>query len=114
MNAIEQIAKVCHEANKAYYEAWGDFSQKHWKEAEEWQRQSAIKGVEYRLDNPNAPESAQHDAWMRDKLADGWVYGPVKDAQHKTHPCIVPYHQLPHFQQKKDALFAAIVNAIRE
>ena len=44
---IEQVAKVCHETNKAYCETVGDASQKSWNEAEEWQRQSAIKGVQF-------------------------------------------------------------------
>ena len=107
------IAKVCHEANKAYCESMGDGSQKSWDQAEEWQRESAIKGVAYRMNNPDAPRSAQHDAWTQDKINDGWVYGEVKDAQAKTHPCIVPYDQLPIEQQKKDALFQAIVDALK-
>src|SRR4051812_37117375 len=101
----EQIAKVCYETNRAFCEVTGDNSQKPWAEAEEWQRASAIKGVGFAIDNPDAPESAQHDAWLRDKLADGWRYGPVKDATAKTHPCIVPFNGLPPEQQIKDYLF---------
>lgn len=110
---VTEIAKVCHSANKAYCETVGDYSQKSWEDAESWQRDSAIKGVFYRLNNPDAPKSAQHDAWMQDKLNDGWVYGEVKDAKAKTHPCIVSYDQLPVMQQKKDALFQAIVDALK-
>lgn len=109
---VEAIAKVCHEANKAWCEANGDNSQKSWEEAEEWQKQSAVKGVEFKLYNPNAGNDAQHNAWMKDKIEDGWVYGEVKDANKKTHPCLVPFEQLPNFQQKKDALFCAIVDAL--
>lgn len=106
------IAMACHEANKVWCMAQGDTSQKHWDDAEEWQRDSAIKGVEYRIANPGGPESAQHDAWMADKIKDGWVHGGVKDATAKTHPCIVPFNELPEFQQKKDRLFCAIVDAL--
>jgi hypothetical protein len=112
-DAILCIAKVCHQANKAWCETTGDNSQKDWNEAEEWQRDSAIKGVEYRLANPSAGKDAQHNAWMADKINNGWVYGEVKDAEAKTHPCIVPFEQLPEFQQKKDALFCAIVDALK-
>ena len=108
-----QIAIVCHQTNKAWCEANGDYSQKDWEFAEEWQRDSAIKGVEFAIENPDAPDSAQHDAWMQDKVNSGWVYGEVKDAEKKTHPCIVPFDQLPEFQQKKDKLFRAIVNALK-
>ena len=113
MDYVEAIAKVCHDANKSFCEANGDYSQKSWEEAAQWQRDSAIKGVEFRRQNPSAPHSAQHDAWMEDKLKDGWVFGETKDESAKTHPCLVPYDQLPLVQQKKDALFQAIVDALK-
>lgn len=103
------IAKVCHETNRAYCETLGDESQKPWAEAEQWQRDSAIKGVEFAQANPSVTAEGQHDAWSADKVKNGWVYGPVKDAEKKTHPCLVPYKELPPAQQKKDALFRAIV-----
>ena len=90
-----------------------DCTQNNWEMAEQWQRDSAIKGVEFRLANPDAKHDAQHNAWMDEKVKDGWVYGEVKDANAKTHPCIVPFEQLPEFQQKKDALFCAIVDALK-
>lgn len=107
------IATTCHEANKVWCEANGDTSQKHWNDAEDWQRNSAIKGVEFRINNPDAGEDTQHNAWMKDKVDAGWVYGEVKDADKKTHPCIVPFNDLPLFQQKKDKLFCAIVDALK-
>lgn len=108
-----QIAQVCHEANTAYCRVIGDYSQKHWDEAEQWQRDSAIKGVEYAIANPNAPASAQHEAWIEDKVASGWAYGPIKDAAKKEHPCIIPYDGLPIEQRLKDSLFKAIVAGLR-
>jgi hypothetical protein len=110
----EQIARICHETNRAYCESIGDTSQRPWESAMEWQRTSAIKGVEFALANPDAAASAQHDAWLRDKIQDGWVYGPVKDPVKKEHHCIVPYDQLPIEQRLKDHLFKAIVRAFRE
>lgn len=107
-----QIAQVCHEANTAYCRVIGDYSQKHWDEAEQWQRDSAIKGVEFAIANPDAPASAQHDAWLKDKNADGWVYGDVKDAAKKQHPCMVSYEQLPLEQRLKDSLFKAVVASL--
>ena len=116
-NTISQkvidIAVVCHQANKAWCESNNDNSQKNWAEAEQWQRDSAIKGVQFKLDNPNAGHDAQHNSWMQEKVNDGWVYGEVKDAELKTHPCIVPFNELPEFQQKKDALFCAIVESLK-
>ena len=109
---VEQIAAVCHEANRRYCLALGDTSQALWENAEEWQRQSAINGVGVRLRNLDAPISFQHEAWLEDKKKDGWKYGLVKDPAKKEHPCFLPYDQLPVEQQAKDALFVSIVKAL--
>ena len=108
----ERIAKVCHEANRAYCQTIGDDSQPEWLVAPAWQRESAIKGVEFCMANPEAPPSANHDSWLAEKAAAGWKYGPVKDAEKKEHPCFVPYEELPDEQKRKDALFKAIVAAL--
>jgi hypothetical protein len=110
---VAHIAAICHQANKIWCQINGDYSQGQWSEAEQWQRDSAMNGVKFRLENPNALESAQHDAWMEEKIAQGWVYGEVKDAEKKTHPCLVPFEELPLFQQKKNKLFSAIVDALK-
>jgi hypothetical protein len=110
---IESIAQVCHEANRVWCVENGDNSQKPWAEAEKWQRESARKGVNFRMENPDAGHDAQHNSWMEEKVAAGWVHGEVKDAELKTHPCIVPFADLPAYQQKKDALFCAIVDALK-
>lgn len=111
---VSFVAALCHEANRLFCNSIGDYSQKPWEDAEQWQRDSAIKGVQYRLANPDAPESAQHDAWMADKLESGWVYGEVKDAEKKTHPCLVKYDALPEEQRFKDALFVKMVETFRD
>ena len=108
----EIIAQTCHEANRAICDAAGDYSQKAWEKADEWQRDSARKGVIFALTNPTAPADAQHNAWMADKIADGWKYGDTKDAVEKTHPCIVPYESLPFEQRVKDHVFQAIVRTL--
>lgn len=41
-------------------------------------------------------------------------YGQVKDANAKTHPCLVPFDQLPRDQQFKDRLFRTIVHAVED
>lgn len=109
---IEVAAELCHEANRAYCKALGDDSQPHWGDAPDWQRASAIAGVEFHIANPDAGPSHSHDSWLRQKEADGWKHGPVKDAEKKEHPCFVPYDQLPPEQKAKDYIFGAIVKTI--
>jgi len=107
---ILEIAKICHQANKAYCENNGDFSQFDWDNAPKWQQQSAYNGVAFRLNNPFVTDKKMHDNWMIEKIEDGWILGEEKDPEVKTHPCLVPYDDLPEFQRKKDALFKAIVD----
>ncbi|WP_210185069.1 RyR domain-containing protein [Rhodopseudomonas pseudopalustris] len=107
-----RIAEVCHEANRALCEAFGDHTQPAWADAPAWQRVSAIAGVQFCIANPSAPPSANHDSWLEEKRATGWRYGPAKDAKAKTHPCFVPYARLPPGQKAKDHVFKAIVAAM--
>lgn len=111
---VELIAEVCHEANRVYCKSIGDNSQTTWDNAPEWQRKSAITGVQYHLDNPNSKPEDSHNSWLREKEADGWKYGPVKNVETKEHPCYVPYSELPVEQQKKDALFIAVVRSFKD
>lgn len=111
---ISQIAEICHEANRVYCQTIGDDSQAFWNGAPDWQRESAIKGVQFHLDHPDAGPEASHESWLKQKEADGWKYGPVKDPEKKEHPCFVPFAQLPKEQRMKDFIFTAIVRAFRE
>ena len=113
MTDINHIAAMCHEANRVWCNLHGDHSQPWWCIAPQWQRDSVINGVEHALKYPDAAPEDSHANWMAEKIADGWTYGEVKDADAKTHPCMVPYGQLPEFQKKKDALFLAIVGALK-
>ena len=105
---IDQISRVCHEVNRAYCQALGDHSQVPWEDAPDWQRESARMGVDLHLMGEFGPE-ASHISWMKQKLDDGWKYGPVKDAEKKEHPCIIPFDRLPVDQQAKDYIFRAVV-----
>lgn len=111
---VVAAAMVCHEANRTWCIANGDHSQPLWADAPDWQKESAIKGVAFHLMNPKAGDSASHDSWMAVKLDEGWVYGEVKDPIVKTHPCMVPFEELPKHQQIKDAIFRSIVHAITD
>jgi len=109
---VEAIARVCHEANRAYCESLGDASQQPWEQAPDWQRTSAINGVQFALDHPDAKPSDSHESWLAEKRATGWKFGPVKDPEKKEHPCFVPYADLPPSQRAKDMLFLAVVRAL--
>ncbi|HEX5566096.1 MAG TPA: RyR domain-containing protein [Streptomyces sp.] len=113
MATIEDIARVAHEANRALQQiqnAPGIPVAAEWDDFPEDEREGVIDGVRHAL-NGASPEQL-HQAWCDMKTADGWTHGPVKDPDAKTHPCLVPYDQLPEEQRRKDALFHAIVHAL--
>ena len=110
---ITEIAKVCHEANRAYCETLDDWSQPRWAEAPNWQQASVTNSVKFHLANPRAKPSRSHEEWLKEKGATGWKYGVKKDLEKQEHPCFVPYDELPETQKAKDALFVAVVNALR-
>ncbi|NRQ35996.1 hypothetical protein HII36_29805 [Nonomuraea sp. NN258] len=104
-------ARICHEANRALQLATGDPDpSEHWEYAPGWQRDSAVAGVE--VAQRGATPEELHEAWAERKRAEGWTYGVFKDDEDKTHPCLVPYADLPPEQRLKDVLFAAIVKAV--
>lgn len=109
---VTQIARICHELNRAYCQQIDDNSQLPWDDAPEWQRTSAVNGVQFHFANPNAGPAASHESWLKEKTEQGWEYGPTKDVERKLHPCFVPYDQLPLEQKLKDTLFLSVVHAL--
>lgn len=114
MPEIQAIARVAHEVNRAYCQSLGDLSQPAWEDAPDWQRDSALKGVRFHLDNPQATPEDSHGKWLEQKVAEGWVFGPVKDPDTKQHPCMVPYAALPAEQRAKDYLFRGVIHAMKD
>ena len=105
------IARVCHEANRALQLLQADPAPSPaWDDAPEWQRESAAEGVEKAIDGATPEEL--HQSWVDFKVEDGWTFGATKDAGARTHPCLVPYAELPEEQRIKDRLFSAIVTAL--
>lgn len=109
---VTSVAFVCHQVNRAYCASQGDHSQQAWDDAPQWQRDSAIKGVRFVIEHADAKPSDSHESWLAEKRADGWSYGPVKDPELKTHPCFVPYDELPPAQKAKDYIFLAVVRSL--
>jgi hypothetical protein len=107
---IRVAAVTAHEMNRLYCRHLGDFSQPSWTDAENWRRDSVINGVQGVIAG-NTPEQS-HESWLAEKRATGWTYGETKDAEHKTHPCMVPYAELPPAQKYKDTIFVAVVRGM--
>lgn len=109
---ILECARICHEVNRAYCQSIGDTTQARWENAPDWQKDSAVAGVETHVTSGLTlrPED-NHSSWLARKKAEGWKYGAVKDPAKKEHPCFLPYNELPPEQKTKDYLFRAVVHA---
>lgn len=112
MPDVDSIARVAHEVIRAYSTAIGEDPPPAWEEAPQWQHDTMCNGVRFLLVDPAATPEDTHNSWMAQKLAEGWVYGTVKDVELKRHPCIMPYQSLPDYQRIKDHLFSAVVRAM--
>jgi hypothetical protein len=103
---------VGNEANRAFCEENGDFSNPRWSEVEDWRRSFAIDGAKLMLSG-GSPEDL-HDLWRSHKQKLGWQHGSgaASDPVAKTTPNMVPYAKLTEFQKKKNELFAAVAQTV--
>lgn len=110
---VEAIAEIAHELNRTFCSRYlGDHTHLPWQVSQQWVKDSAIAGVRNIIANPDTTPEDSHKSWLAHKEADGWVYGPKKDATAKTHPCMVPYDDLPPEQRIKDKLYTSVVRIL--
>lgn len=43
-----------------------------------------------------------HEVWAQSRIIQGWKYGPRRDDDLKTHPCLVLYEELPEEEKQYD------------
>lgn len=107
--AVNTIARAVHEGMRAYQAALHEAVAPAWDDAG-WMQDASREAVEFALSDPTP--GAQHEAWVRSKERDGWVYGTVKDEGAKTHPSLRPFEELSESERTKDALLIGIVQAL--
>jgi serine phosphatase RsbU (regulator of sigma subunit) len=54
----------------------------------------------------------EHLRWSWDKRLNGWTYGIKRDNKVKTHPGLIPYHELPESEKEKDRELVRLIPAI--
>lgn len=109
---LEAIARTVHAALGEWAAAHGQADIPAWNMAPDWMRASTRESVQYVLTHPASDGRAQHDQWVRQKQAEGWQHGSVKDSAARTHPMMVPYDDLPDWERRKDLIINALVRAL--
>lgn len=127
INRVEILASACHAAWYAYAVLGLGEDGEPWETAPEWQKESIRSAVDFweqclqmgdqsqsMLERAERLAPKSHINWMEDKARDGWMYGETKDAVKRTHPCMVPYSDLPEEQKKKDIVVLQAFLTVRE
>ena len=76
--------------------------------APDWMKESTRDGVMFRINNPDKSPEDQHDNWLKHKQDTGWIYGPEKNTDRKTHPMMLPYKDVPQYEQNKDKIITSM------
>jgi len=86
-----------------------------WSQRERGFRDQFRKVIERQCgpERKSSPEEL-HDDWVRAYEAMGWVWGPQRDRDRRTHPDMVPYHDLGQEEQDKDSVFIALCEIARQ
>lgn len=43
-----------------------------------------------------------HEVWAESRIEQGWSYGEERSDALKTHPCLIPYEELPEVEKAYD------------
>ena len=106
------MAKVAHEAMRAYKIQLGEEDIGVWDKSSKYMKDSILSGVEYVMNNPNTTAEHQHEAWCKHKKDTGWLFGKEKDEKLRTHPLLIPYNKVPADNKIKAELFIGVVKAL--
>jgi hypothetical protein len=101
--AMRQMIVMCHHFWCCFMLGAGQpFNEK----ITEHQYKSLADGILFYIRHGSIPTGEElWQNWKRFKAMSGWVYGPEKDEEKKTHPNIVDnYLDLPEVERRKDDL----------
>jgi RyR domain len=59
-------------------------------------------GVELAPGEVEVLAEAEHERWMSERSAAGWTPAGTADGERRTHPSIVPWHELSDAEKEKD------------
>lgn len=106
-----EIAEACHELNRVLMRFSGTPADPPWADIT-WQ-ESAIADVAAARANPGLTPVEMHIAWVIKKHMAGWAWGPARNVEKKTHPCIVlDYNDVPLRERVKDTAWLGLIRVM--
>lgn len=111
MDRIEVMARTLHAANREFAACQGD-AVPAWDVVPEAVRESVRGAVRLHLEQPGTTPQQNHENFLADRAAQGWSYGPERNAGARVSPFLVPWDQLDAVGRAKNALPGAIVGAL--
>lgn len=107
-----QIAHILHSVTKHIPRPDGSMPCE-WDELTEQQRESAAQAVKEIYFSPAKSVEELHHLWMRPLVNAGWTKGTY-DHDNKTHPCLVPFDELPRTEVAKDLIWKHLTDILME
>ena len=104
-SVVERVAEACHEALSQISISMGQEAYPRWEDTSEWMKQPVKDTIIDLIADPTLSPADVHNSWAKSKIRDGWVWGPEKSVEKKTHPCLVSYNELPQGERYKDVMF---------
>lgn len=105
------IARVAHEAVRAFAAANGEFKSS-WEHLDLASQDRIIRGVEALAESPFRTPAENHANWLDDMDEAGWTWGEKHDAELKTHPAFMQFDDLPETFRRRNEIFLAVVKSL--
>ena len=55
-----------------------------------------------------------HDVWAKERMDQGWCWGPARSDEKKEHPCLIPYEDLPESEKVYDRKMKTMMMKTKE
>lgn len=109
---LEFMARVAHEQVMGLCACLGQPTIS-WEQASDMDQSSTREQILACVNDPNMNPQENWRIWAQNKTKAGWVWGPIKDADAKTHPCLVDsYDKVPFEERVKDHIFLSTVRGM--
>ena len=90
---IVGVAKVVHEATRAFNETLGDFTYGPWSTTPPWYQRILVECITFLL-TKNMDVNQLHIYWSGKMVENGWKYGLLMNPKTKEHPNIKNFKEL--------------------